>query len=113
MEFVIQYTLRMMIELCIKFNSTICYQEGRYFITWSWKSDDVELLENFDVVFGRMKSLSCRLQADKMLLQQYSNVIRSQFEGGTIELIDEQKAMGNNKLVNAQRVTDCIIYHTI
>ena len=41
-----------------KFNSTICYQEGRYFITWPWKSCDVELSENFDIAFGRMKSLS-------------------------------------------------------
>ena len=64
-----------------KFN-TICYEEGQYFITWPWKSD-VELPENFDVDFGRMKSLSHRIQADKMLLQQYSDVIRSQFEAGT------------------------------
>ena len=51
-----------------KFNNTVSYQEGRYSITWPWKSNDVELPENFDVVFGRMKSLSCRFQADKMLL---------------------------------------------
>ena len=87
-----------------KFNNTICYQEGRYFITWPWKSEDVELPQNFDVAFGRMKSLSRRLQADKML-QQCSDVIRSQFEAGIIELVDEQRAMVNNKLVNAQRVT--------
>ena len=40
-----------------------------------------------------------------MLLQQYSDVIQSQPEAGIIELVDEQRAMGNNKLVNAQRVT--------
>ena len=44
-----------------------------------------------------MKSLSRRLQAD-MMLQQYSDVIRSQFEAGIMELVDEQRAMGNNKL---------------
>ena len=48
-----------------KFNNTISYQEGRYFIAWPWKSDDTELPENFDVAFGRMKSLSRRLQADR------------------------------------------------
>ena len=53
-----------------------------------------------------MKSLSHRLQADKMLLQQYSDVIRSQLEAGIIELVNEQTATGNNKLVNAQSVTD-------
>ena len=41
-----------------KFNSTICYQEGRYFITWPWRSEEVELPENFSIAFGRMKSLS-------------------------------------------------------
>ena len=54
-------------------------------------SDDVEIPENFDVAFGRMKPLSHRLQADKMLLQQYSDVVRSQFEAGIIELVDEQR----------------------
>ena len=52
-----------------------------------------------------------------MLLQQYSDIIWSQFEEGIIELVNEQRAMANNKLVNAQRVTsskiDYIIYHTI
>ena len=53
-----------------------------------------------------MKSLFHRLQADKMLLQQYSDVIRSQLEAGIIELVNEQTAMGNTKLVNAQSITD-------
>ena len=57
-------------------------------MTWPWKCDDVELPENFDVAFGRMKSLSRWLQADKML-QQYSDVIQSQFKAGIIELVDE------------------------
>ena len=76
-----------------KFNNTISYQEGRYFIAWPWKSDDTELPENFDVAFGRMKSLSRRLQADKVLLQQYCDVIRSQFEAGIIELVDRERAI--------------------
>lgn len=52
-----------------------------------------------------MKSLSRRLQADKMLLQQYCDVIRSQFEAGIIELVDRERAIGNNKLGCEQRVT--------
>ena len=80
-----------------KFNSTICYQEGRYFITWPWKSEDVELPDNFSIAFGRMKSLSRRLQADKMLLQQYCDVIQSQLKAGVIELVDVQKTNGDNR----------------
>ena len=41
-------------EALNKFNSTICCQEGRYFVTWPWKSEDVELPENFSIAFGRM-----------------------------------------------------------
>ena len=33
-----------------------------------------------------------------MLLQQYCNAIRSQFEAGVIELVDRERAIGNDKL---------------
>ena len=82
-------------EALNKFNSTICYQEGRYFVTWPWKSEDVELPENFSIAFGRMKSLSHRLQVDKMLLQQYCDVIQAQLKAGVIELVDEWKTKGD------------------
>ena len=59
-----------------KFNNTISYQEGQYFITWPWKSDDVELPENFDVAFGRMKTLLRRFQNDHNLLKQYREIIQ-------------------------------------
>jgi len=49
------------------FNSTICYENGRYYITWPWKSSEVNLPENFDVAFGRMRSLSRRFQNDRTL----------------------------------------------
>ena len=51
-----------------------------------------------------MKSLSRRHKADKMLLQQYWDVIQSQFEADIIELVGKQRAMGNNRLVKVQRV---------
>ena len=44
-----------------------------------------------------MKSLSRRLQADKMLLQQYCDIIQSQLESGVVEVVDEQKTKGTNK----------------
>ena len=59
-------------------NSTICYQAGRYCVMLPWKFDDVQLPSNFDVAFGRMESLSRRLQADKSLLQHYCDIIHTQ-----------------------------------
>ena len=84
-------------EALNKFNSTIRCQEARYFVTWPWKSEDVELPENFSIAFGRMKSLSHRLQADKVLLQQYCDVIQAQLKAGVIELVDEWKTKGGNR----------------
>ena len=43
-----------------QFNNTIQYKEGCYYITWPWKFTDFNLPENFDVAFGRMKTLSRR-----------------------------------------------------
>jgi len=31
-----------------QFNNTVCYKEGRYFVTWPWKPN-IDLPERFDV----------------------------------------------------------------
>ena len=56
--------LEMMIRLCS--NSTIPYNTRKVviIITWPWKSADFNLPENFDVAFGRMKTLLRRFQND-------------------------------------------------
>lgn len=51
-----------------QFNNTIQYKEGRYYVTWPWKSTEFSLPENFDVAFGQMKALSRRFQNDQNLL---------------------------------------------
>ena len=44
-----------------------------------------------------MKSLSRRLQNDQNLLQQYCDIIKSQFDTGIIELADDDHLEGNGK----------------
>ena len=85
-----------------QFNSTVCYKEGRYFVTWPWKPNSI-LPENFDIAYGRMKSLSRRLQNNHGLFGQYCEVIESQLHGGIIEIL-----MGEVKL----KIRN-IIFHTI
>ena len=73
-------------EALEQFNNTVCYKEGRYFVTWPWKPN-VILPETFDVAYGRMRSLSRRLQHDCGLLEQYCNAIESQLRDGIIESV--------------------------
>ena len=61
------------------------------------KIQGIELPDNFGVTFGRMKSLSRRLQNDQNLLQQYCDIIKSQFDTGIIELADDDNLEGNGK----------------
>ena len=55
-------------EALEQFNNTICYDGERYQIAWPWKSCEPDLHENYDVAYGRIRSLSRRFQANKTLL---------------------------------------------
>jgi len=80
-----------------EFNRTVCYEGQRYYVTWPWKSPGIELPDNFNVAFGRMKSLARRLQNDQSLLQQYCDVIKSQVEAGIIEIVDDSQLERESK----------------
>ena len=71
-----------------RFCKTIKFEDGRYQVTWPWKSDSICISDNFDVALRRMKSLVRRLQADVNLLQKYDNIIRQQLDQGVIERVD-------------------------
>ena len=51
-----------------QFNNSICFENGIFYVKWSWKYDSLNLPENLDVVIGRMKSLAKHLQRNKELL---------------------------------------------
>jgi len=76
-----------------QFNSTVCYREGCYFVTWPWKPNSTLPL-NFDIA---MRSLSRRLQNKQSLLDQYCDVIESQLHDGIIETVDENNETENKK----------------
>jgi len=73
-----------------QFNEGIYYDGKRYQIRWPWKSPSPNLPDNFDVAYGRFKSLSRRFQAHKTLLQQYNDIIQSQLKQGIIEKVTEK-----------------------
>ena len=55
------------------------------------------LPENFDIAYGRMKSLPRRLQNNHGLLRQYCDVIESQLHGGIIEIINGRSETESKK----------------
>lgn len=45
-------------EAIERFCKTIKFEDGRYQVTWPWKSDSACVSVNFDVALRRMKSLA-------------------------------------------------------
>ena len=68
-------------------NSSVCFENGRYYIKWPWKYDSFDLPENLDIAIGRIKSLARRFNRDKSVLMKYDEVISSQITQGIIEKI--------------------------
>lgn len=69
------------------FHNTIRMVNGRYEVTWPWKSDDRDLPDNYPLALGRLKSLSRRFQADRALLTAYDSILQNQLKNGIIERV--------------------------
>ena len=39
------------------FNNTVIQKNERYQVVWSWKNEDINLPENYELSYGRLKSL--------------------------------------------------------
>ena len=39
-----------------QFNSSVCFENGRYYIKWPWKYDSFDLPENPDIAIGKIKT---------------------------------------------------------
>ena len=60
-----------------KFQETLQYENGRYWVTWPWK-DDLYLPENYELAAGRLRSLVHKFQKSPDLLQKYDAIIQDQ-----------------------------------
>jgi len=76
-------------EILEKFDKTVGFVNGRYQVTFPWKSDKSELPDNSGVALRRLKSLVHRLKGDSSLLQSYNNVIQQQLSLGIIETVQD------------------------
>ena len=70
-----------------KFNETLRYENGRYSVTWSWKTEQPNLPENRTLAVGCLKSLVKRMKDDLDLVQRYDDIIKDQLRKGIIEKV--------------------------
>ena len=70
-----------------KFNDTLMYEIGRLTVTWLWKNDRQDLLENRTLALGRLKSLVRRLKDNPDLIKNYCTIIEDQLKLGVIKRV--------------------------
>ncbi|CAG2224942.1 unnamed protein product [Mytilus edulis] len=67
------------------FKETLEYSNGRYYVTWPWKNDNVDLPVNRDLALSRLKSCIARMRKKPELLEKYNSVIQDQLDKGIVE----------------------------
>ena len=80
-----------------QFNELISFRDGRYQVAWPWKCQNPNLPVNLDIVIGRMRSLSRRLQGNPDLFRKYDDIIQGQVEKGIIEKVTENMKENDRK----------------
>jgi hypothetical protein len=59
-----------------KFAEQLNMKDGRYEVALPWKSDASQLVDNFEGAFGRLKSLTRKLNKDSQLRERYDAVFQ-------------------------------------
>ena len=77
-----------------QFEDTIRLREGRYHVSWPWKSRHPFLPSNFQLSLVRLRSLLQKLRSDPVLAAGYAKVLDEQLKLGMIEPITETEAEG-------------------
>ncbi|XP_037296552.1 uncharacterized protein LOC115448841 [Manduca sexta] len=77
-------------EAVKQFNKTIVLKDNRYHVQWPWTELVPSLSNNLGLVWGRLKSLTRRL--DNTELKAYDAVLQEQLRDGIIELVSNPNA---------------------
>jgi hypothetical protein len=72
------------------FYDTLKFENGRYWVTWPWKSSKPELADNRKLAFARLHSTYNRLVKDRKLLEAYNDIIQQQLKAGITEVAPKQ-----------------------
>ena len=79
------------------FRNTVIQENGRYQVAWPWRNEDINLPENYELSYGRLKSLHKRIVEVPDMLYKYDNIIKDQHKKGIIERVDEKSKEGERK----------------
>jgi len=85
------------------FNKSVKFANGRYMVTWSWKDENPDLPENFQLAYGRLRSIVHKLKKDPKLLEKYEAIIQDQLQKGIIEKVTNNSEQGALKHYIAHR----------
>ena len=67
------------------FENSIQYSDGRYHVSWPWKTSKVELPDNYELSCGRLQLVLKQLKKSPEILKKYTDVIEDQLSKGTVE----------------------------
>ena len=73
------------------FINTVIQENGRYQVAWPWRNEEINLPENYELNYGRLKSLHEQLMEVPDMLCKNVNIIKEQHEKGIIERVDEKR----------------------
>ena len=76
------------------FRNTLRFENKRYQVTWPWKSENQDLLQNRQFAIGRLNSCLFKLRNKQELLTNYDNVIKDQLVKGVVEKVDTDSQDG-------------------
>ena len=79
------------------FNNTSIQENGRYQVVLPWRNEDIKLPENYELSYGRLKSLHKGLIEIPDMLCKCDNIIKDQQEKGIIERVEEKSNEGERK----------------
>jgi len=87
-------------EIALKqFEETLSFKDGRYNVTWLWKTDQYKLPENKGLAVGRLNSLLSTLTNKPELYRKYSDIIQYQLENGIIERVTPTQSDGKRHYI--------------
>ena len=72
-------------EALRQFEQNVKFENGRYAVSWPWKTKDPELPDNFKLAIARLNVLYERLKQNVELMQAYHDIIMQQKDKEMIE----------------------------
>ena len=71
-----------------EFNNNICFKEGRYEVSLSWRESHSLLPTNYQLAARRLQGLHRRLHQDPAVLQDYDKIIQDQVKKGIVQILE-------------------------